>query len=138
MSRFDRVVVVNKTMHAHNVHLGVHPFSFPSGIKMMTRKGDYDFYLKSGEMAEWQKKLADELWDGIPGLSTLFFDNGQITLQHSGVFTDHDIVAEATDIITPFLEQEMLLKNLFKEEVDAAREKWLLLPGPWQPPEEES
>ncbi len=115
---FDQVVIKDVTQQARNIHLAVHPFPIANHINMMTRKGDYgherDFDTKEPvtTMAEWQKRLAVAMWDGIPGLSTLFFVNGSITLHHNGVFEDALIIEGATSIIRPALEQELQLRNL--------------------------
>lgn len=66
----------------------------------------------SEDLPAWQTDLADELWDGIPGLNTLFFHNGSITIQHSGLFEDAEIIDAATRIITPFLQTQLTLDML--------------------------
>lgn len=112
MDKFNKVVLRNKTEQMCNVHIAAHPFRCEYSIKAMNYKGDYRFFLSEETMPEWQQKLADQLWDGIPGLHTLFFTNGNITIQHSGVFDDDDIFEAACEIIRPVLETNKLLNDL--------------------------
>lgn len=110
---FNKVVIKNTTQQEENVHLAVHPFKCDK-MAMMMGKGDYgtDYFNSGWEMPEYQKKLADQLWEEIPGLHNLFFSNGQITLQHVGLFTDEQIIEAATEIIRPILEQNLLLSDI--------------------------
>jgi hypothetical protein len=111
---FNRVVIINKTQQAENIHLAVHPFPFDHWITSMHKKGDYghSFGEEGPEVtSEWQQRLADALWDGIPGLDTIFFKNGEITLQHAGVFSDEEIIEGAIAIIKPVLEQNLILSS---------------------------
>lgn len=108
---FNRVVIRDATVHTHNVHISVHPFKRSDGLCMMSHKGEYTNDWRE-PMPEWQQRLADMLWDEIPGLSTLFFGNGQITIQHAGVFDDKDIVAAATTILQPVLETQLILESI--------------------------
>ena len=112
--KFDKVVIKNNTTGANNIHLAVHPFRCAYVIKHMMEKGDYDVgYGETREpLPDWQQKLSDELWDNIPGLQSLFFQNGEITLQHSGVFDDTEIIKSSTDILNPYLERELRLQKL--------------------------
>lgn len=110
-SAFDKVVIRNVTSQATNVHLAVHPFRCFDGIRMMMHRGDYNDLFKKEELSEWKQRLADALWDEIPGLQNLFFSNGEITLQHHGVFEDAAIAAAATEIIQPALEAQALLES---------------------------
>ncbi len=110
MERFNEVVIKNVTEQPKNIHLAVHPFPF-NRIKMMMHKGDYTNN-DGTELEEWQKHLADDLWDKIPGISDLFFCNGEITIQHQGVFEDEEIIEVATEIIKPYLDKNLNLINL--------------------------
>jgi len=103
---FYKVVIRDKTMEQGNIHLAVHPFPVPH-ILMMMGKGNYtDHYGCS--LPDWQRKLADELWDKLPGLQDLFFNNGEITIQHNGLFRDSEIREAAIKIIEPYLEEQFL------------------------------
>lgn len=104
---FDRVVIKDVTRMENNIHLAVHPFSTPNAelIMMMSKN-------RFVELPEWQQKLADALWDNIPGLDTLFFNNGGITLQHTGIFSDAEIIEAAEEIIRPVLETQLTLRKL--------------------------
>lgn len=111
---FDRVVIKNVTQQKHNVHIAVHPFK-SAGLRMMMRPGDYDETgdeYKGAPIPEWQRGLADSLWERIPGLHTLFFGNGQITIQHAGIFDDEDIIEAAAAILQPVLQAQLLLESL--------------------------
>lgn len=112
---FDRVIIKDVTRTETNIHLAVHPFTTPNAelVMMMSRER---YQSPSGtELPEWQQRLADALWDGIPGLDTLFFNNGEITLQHTGVFSDAEIIEAAEEIIRPVLETQLTLKKLGAE-----------------------
>ncbi len=78
---------------------------------MMMDKGDYTNH-DGTELAGWQKNLAGSLWDEIPGIAILFFLNGEITIQHQGIFSDEEIIEAATEIIEPFLVENHNLNNL--------------------------
>ena len=111
-TNFNRVVIREQTQHENNIHLAVHPFKTPNAtLYLMMTAHNYDSFRKP-EMPQYMKDLADKLWNSIPGLSTLFFGNGKITLQHVGVFTDTEIVEAATPIITEVLEANLALENL--------------------------
>lgn len=110
MKGFNKVVVRNVTQQKNNVHLAVHPFFF-NRILMMMNKGDYSNH-DGSELTDWQKHLADELWNNIPGLSDLFFCNGEITIQHTGIFNDSEIFDAASEIIRPYLEENLTLINM--------------------------
>ena len=111
----NQVIVRNVTEQERNVHLAIHPFQF-GVIAMMSNKGDYGRRFNDGEeMILWQREMADALWDGIPGLSTLFFVNGGVTLQHNGLFNDAEVIDEATKIITPFLMTNRILNDIDEE-----------------------
>ncbi len=113
MPDFNRVVIRDRTAQQHNIHLAVHPFLM-DGIRMITRKGDYmDIY--RGPLPDWIAHLADELWDGVPGLSTLFLKNGGITIQHEGAFDDKEIVTAAKEIIEPFLTEQLTLDCVYAD-----------------------
>ncbi len=103
--RFNKVVINDVTQHKHNIHLAVHPFPFDS-IKMMMNKGDYTNH-DGTELNEWQTRLADSLWDNLPGVNDLFFNNGGITIQHNGIFEDNEIIEVAIEIIEPFLQANL-------------------------------
>lgn len=110
MSLVDKVIISNRTTSRHNIHLAVHPFSH-NGIIMMMQKGDYDNH-RGDVLAEWKQKLADSLWDKIPGLHSLFFQNGEITIQHVGLYSDEEIISEAEAIIMPVLKGQLLLRSV--------------------------
>ena len=109
-SSFKRVVIRNNTEQQHNIHITVHPFPIKS-IYMFSWKGDYGHY-EDKELSQYQKSLADKLWDEIPGLHSMFFSNGNITLQHTGIFPDNDIYEVAVSIIQPVLEENLKLELL--------------------------
>ena len=107
------VIIKNITQQETNIHLAVHPFRNTGGIVMMSWKGHYGTTIGEQEpMAEWKQRLADSLWDDLPGLRTLFFTNGGITLQHGGIFNDDEIIKLAEEIIRPVLETQALLESL--------------------------
>lgn len=111
---FDKVIIRNRTEQKENIHLSVHPFR-SRGLRMMLGPGHYDETsddYKGDSMPEWQRKLADSLWENIPGIQTLFFGNGQITIQHAGVFEDGEITEAAINILRPALETQLLLESL--------------------------
>jgi hypothetical protein len=104
---FNRVIVKADTGQSRNIHLAVHPFRMPR-IAMMSMAGMYDYY----GVPPAKQPLAERLWSEIPGLRTLFFRNGEITIQHNGLFSDEEIVQAATAIITPHLEEQLSLEQL--------------------------
>ena len=109
MKEFDHVVIRNRTKQEQNIHLAVHPFmAGEEGIVMMTRRGNYG----DADLPEWKQRLADKLWDTLPGLHRLFFLNGEITIQHGGVFEDAEIFEVASAIIRPALEAQLLLASI--------------------------
>lgn len=111
---FNVVVFRNKTKRVNNIHLSVHPFYQPFVYSMYFR-GDYKEHIpyNNGGIALCWRPLADKLWDNIPGLNVLFFLNGEIILQHSGVFPDNEIIEAAREIILPYLEEQLKLNNLY-------------------------
>lgn len=110
---FNKVVIKNTTQFHHNVWLAVYPF-YVADMVRMEHKGHYGYDWDTGSISEWQKALADKLWDKLPGLQTIYFDNGEIILQHNGLFSDEEIIAAATEVIQPVLEDNLLLQR-FKE-----------------------
>lgn len=104
---FNRVVirVINNDgstgSYEGNIHLAVHPFKCEHFF-MMGCKGYYDV-----SMPLWQRDLADKLWDEVPGMHTLFFGNGYITVQHHEVFTNAEIIEVAEALIRPVLEAQL-------------------------------
>lgn len=108
---FNKVIIKNVTQQPNNIHIAVHPFPIKV-IRMMMYKGDYEDSDYKGELSQWQKELSDKLFDNIPGLSDLFFDNGNITIQHSGVFSDPEIYNAAVEIIEPYLKSQLALQSL--------------------------
>lgn len=115
MADFNRVVVADRTRGEGNVHLAVHPFK-SERIVMMLRKGWYEEY-EGYEMPPYQKALADLFWDRIPGLHTLFFANGGVTIHHEHVFTDGEIFEAAKEIIVPVLEQNLMLSEVSDDDL---------------------
>jgi len=114
--RFKQVVIKNVTQQKHNIHLAVHPFYFDEVIRHFEKQGDYKGgSFQETEVVDWQRRLLDELWAGIPGLHSVFFTNGEITLQHAGIFDDEEIITSASEIIQPYLEQELKLRQLTDE-----------------------
>lgn len=110
LEKFNKVVIKDVTSQKHNIHLAVHPFPF-GVIMMMMNKGDYTNH-DGTELKDWQKRLADSLWENIPGISDLFFCNGEITIQHQGIFEDIEIIEAAKEIISPSLEENLKLNNM--------------------------
>ncbi|KKM96752.1 hypothetical protein LCGC14_1174890 [marine sediment metagenome] len=105
MVDFNKVVIRDTPKQEGNIHLSVHPFRVDS-IHMMSQRGEYGHDWKE-PIPPWQRLVADALWDSIPGLTTLFFQNGKVTLQHSQVFPDHEIAQAAKEVLTPFLENNL-------------------------------
>ncbi len=110
---FNRVVIRNRTQDEKNIHLAVHPFKC-DGLRQINVKGDYTDIFK-GLPPDWMIHLADDLWDGIPGLARLFFSNGQITIQHTGTFDDKEIIEAAKEIIEPFLTEQLTLDCVYAD-----------------------
>jgi hypothetical protein len=104
---FDRVVIKADARSSTNIHLAVHPFRMPRPVAMLSAGPYEDLGLPPSK-----RPLADQLWEGIPGLSALFFSNGNITINHSGLFPDAEIIAAATEIIAPHLEEQLVLDRL--------------------------
>lgn len=131
MPDFNRVVIRNVTQHDRNIHLSVHPFPLEAVIRMMETKGEYGNHFQD-DPPEWRQRLADALWDALPGLTRLFFANGSITLQHSGVFSDAEIIEAATEVIQPVLAGQLLLQqvaespSLLEAESASTYEDWTL------------
>jgi hypothetical protein len=107
MPNFDRVVIKADARHPRNIHLAVHPFRMPGPVAILVA-GLYD----PPGVPPSKRPLADRLWEGIPGLLALFFSNGKITIQHSGLFPDEEIITAATEIIAPHLEEQLALDRL--------------------------
>ena len=115
MEFFKEVVFKNLTLQKNNIHLGVHPFRMGEGIVMMMSKGDYGLSHQKLD-SQWEKDLADKLWDNIPGMDILFFDNGEVTLQHKGIYEDEELISVAEQIIRPILEWGLALAQQDEEE----------------------
>lgn len=120
---FNKVVFRHVGRGEQNIHIAVHPFPCNDGLRMMSYRQDYGNLFKD-ELVEWKKGLADALWDGIPGLSRLFFSNGSITLQHEGVFTDVEILEEAEAIIRPILQAQLVLSQMWTENTEPPEEDY--------------
>lgn len=82
-------------------------------------------------MVEWKCRLADALFEGIPGLTRLFFTNGNITIQHSGAFPGKDILAAAKAIIQPALEAQLALSLMWTGDTEPADDDY------WSRPDSE-
>lgn len=113
-SAFNTVVIRTQSHTGHNnIRLVVHPFHTPNAeLYMMMYQGqhfDGDSY--HTPMPQYMRDLSDQLWQNIPGLNTLFFGNGHITLQHAGVFDDADIIEAATQIMEPILTANLALQS---------------------------
>ena len=111
MKFFKEVVFKDLTQQRYNIHLGVHPFRMGKGLVMMDEKGDYGLHYEeeSKQLAQWEKDLADQLWDNIPGMDVLFFDNGKVVIQHKGIYEDDQIIPVVEQIIRPVLEWGLAL-----------------------------
>lgn len=105
---FDKVVIRQQTTQANNIHLAVHPFRSPT-LYMMTHTDSYDDGRYKPPMPQYMRDLADKLWLLVPGLQTLFFDNGRITVQHVGLFEDSEIIEAITPTIRAVLETSLTL-----------------------------
>lgn len=109
---FNKIVFSAHINYSANIHIRVHPFAV-SRMVMMTEPGEYNHYFTDDTpLTESQKILADTLWEAIPGLNNLFFDNGEITIQHDGLFDDSEILEAAKTIIMPELEATLELQRL--------------------------
>ena len=112
---FDIVVIKRLPQsESGNIHLALHPFHLvgPEWIRSFKHKGDFDTIFDREPLPEWQQKLVDELFESLPGLQTVFFKNGEITLQHSEVFSDDEIVEAATKLLHPVLSINLQLTKL--------------------------
>lgn len=114
MEDLTRPIIKNVTRDERNVHLAVYPF-FHNSINMMMHKGHYGEYFDE-KLSEWKKELADKLWDNVPGISCLFFNNGEITIQHNGVLEDNDVIELATRVIQPYLETNIRIMTIDNSE----------------------
>jgi len=108
---FNQVVFKADTSHSQIVQMAIHPF-FINQMVIMPAPGNYGILLDTPAIADYQKQLADALWDHIPGLSCLFFTNGSIVIQHAGVFSSEEIAAAAEKIILPVLENTLRFTHL--------------------------
>jgi hypothetical protein len=108
---FNQVVFKADTSHSQIVQMAIHPF-FVSQIVMMPFPGNYGIDPDSASISDDQKKLADILWDHIPGLMCLFFMNGSIVIQHSGAFSSEEIAQAAENIVKPVLESTLRFSHL--------------------------
>ncbi len=98
---FDRVVIkISPRSKEGNLHILVHPFNTDHIVMMM---GKESIRWRKEELHEWQVPLAEQLFDKIPGLQTLFFNNGEITMQHAGVFSDTEVFLKVKEIVEPVL-----------------------------------
>ncbi|MAH47252.1 hypothetical protein CMI37_15615 [Candidatus Pacearchaeota archaeon] len=111
MTNFNQVKYIDQTEQRGNIHIAVHPFRVEK-LAMMSWKGDYGTFVDEHPLSETQQRLADKLWEEVPGLRTLFFANGQITLQHSQVFNDTEIVESARPFIESVLNANLELETL--------------------------
>ena len=111
---FDKIVIKNRTTHENNIHLAVYPFPMtgPDWIRSFRYKGDPDTDLGRESLVDWQRKCVDQFFEILPGLQAVFLRNGEITLQHSGVFSDEEIVEAASKILRPVLEENLRLERL--------------------------
>ncbi len=109
MADFNRVVIkdISLSFDQHAVRMAVHPFPFDGDGEdyfKMTSRGKFSI-----DIPDHQKRLANALWERIPGLRSMYFKNGEISIYHSGIFENEEIYKAALDIVTPFLEQNLAL-----------------------------
>lgn len=109
MTDLNNPIIKNVTQHEGNVHLAVYPF-FHNSINMMTEQGYYRDH-EGSQMTDWEKSLADKLWETIPSLAVLFFNNGEITIQHHRLLSDEEVVEMASSIILPYLTANMIVRR---------------------------
>ena len=119
MTNFNRVIIRDMSPNDPTVaSLAVHPFPF-DGQAMMLERGvvaQHEALVRMGlskgvELSEWQKELADSLWDNLPTLQSLQMVNGMIALQHSGAFEPAEISEAAIAIIKPYLEMQLYVST---------------------------
>lgn len=123
MPDFNRVVIRDRTKQQYNIHLAVHPFHFTEGIRMMSSEDAVDDFMTrasnehnaANPLTGPQARLAKNLMASIPGIQHLFFANGAITIQHTGVFDDKAIIAAAKEIIEPFLTEQLTLDCVYAD-----------------------
>ena len=109
------VIIKEVTTQGRNVQLAVYPFFTTYHIHHFRRRGQFDMIWEGDKLPEWHKSLSNILFDKVPGLQDLFFTNGEITLQHSGVLEDAEVIELTKEVITPFLEQELRLRMLDRD-----------------------
>lgn len=130
MSTFNKVVFRHVGVSERNVHIAVHPFPCEDGTRGMSWRTDYGSPLKEA-LAEWKCRLADALWDGIPGLHDLFFSNGMISIQHTGAFSDKEVLTAAEAIIRPVLAAQLAVSQMWTGDIEPADD------DPWGRPDSE-
>ena len=111
----NKVLIKDVTRQENNVHIAVYPFPH-AYIVMQMHKGDKFEEDIFGCLEElWKRELSNMLWDEIPGLDTLFFANGKVTIHHNGLLDDSEVIEIATEIIKPYLETQLKLMMLEKQ-----------------------
>lgn len=112
--RFNKVVIKKSDSYReghHNIWLSVHPLKLDY-IRSSSHMNDYGRIGDWSDTPQYIKDLMDEMWNKIPGLSYLSFNNGRVVIQHTGAFDDKDIEEVAIDILQPVLEANLALQNL--------------------------
>ena len=111
-------IVRNHKYGKNNVHIGVYPL-FVSRLQLImgasSCQGDFVDYGNSNSgrvLSESQQNLAKQLFEEVPGINALFLGNGCVTIQHTGVFNDDEVVELATSVLTPYLEAELKFRSL--------------------------
>jgi hypothetical protein len=129
-SPFNKVVFHPVDSSERNIHIAVHPFPCDDVIRLMESPGDYGRVTQE-PLTEWKRRLADALFEGIPGLTHLFFTNGNITIQHAGIFSQAEILAGAEAIVRPVLEVQLALSLMWTGDTEPADDDY------WGRPESE-
>lgn len=113
------IIIRDRTKQTGNVHVAIHPLRTSGNTWMSIYKGHYGsqdiFADEENKMPLWLRKMADDLWEAVPGLNTLSIGNGEITLQHVGIFEDREVIAYAEPVIRHHIELNERLLQVLKE-----------------------
>lgn len=111
---FDTIRIENKTFIPNNIWLAVYPFKLPDNKRFNIFRYATDKDIWNGEpLPDRFLNLVKDLYEQLPSISCIIFENGRIIIQHTGAFSDKEIIEVAEEIIELFLKKELNFESMF-------------------------
>ena len=106
-----------------SVSMRVFPFYWGSP-RVMGGKGDYDDrepwpgrapWDQVQSLPSWAKRMADALWDALPEMEALGFDDSRISVKHRGSEPPLEVAQRVLEVIRPFIAEQASLIHRYWE-----------------------